>query len=157
LSGHRLAGPRPPSQPAANAGIMDAMGYHVRVERTDDGFVASNGRGAELRFGTGGDDASFTPVELLLVALGGCNIVTVEPLTAQRHHRLVRLAATVDAEKIKPNQLGPITMTYDVELPAGDADAARVFHDVALRVHEKACTVSTALETVSEVDLILPG
>jgi putative redox protein len=132
------------------------MGYHVTVARTDDGFVASNDRGAELVFGTGGDDASFTPVELLLVALAGCNIVTVEPLTAQRGHRLIRLAATVHAEKIKPNQLGLITMTYDIELPSGDPDAARVFHDVALRVHQKACTVSTALETVSEVELELP-
>lgn len=131
------------------------MGYDVTVQRTSDGFVATNGRGAELSFGTGGDDTSFTPVELLLAALGGCNIVTVEPLTAKRGHRLVRLAATVDAEKIKPNQLGTITMTYDVELPPGDPDAAQVFRDVALRVHEKACTVSTALESVTAIDLKL--
>jgi uncharacterized OsmC-like protein len=132
------------------------MGSHVTVERTGDGFVASNGRGAELSFGTIGDQTVFTPVELLLAALGGCNIVTVEPLTAQRGHRLVRLSATVDAEKIKPNRLGTITMTYDIELPPGDPDAAQVFHDVALRVHEKACTVSTALESVTEIDLKLP-
>jgi putative redox protein len=132
------------------------MGYHVTVERTTDGFVASNGRGAELKFGTGGDGASFTPIELLLVALGGCNIVTVEPLTAKRGHRLVRLAATVDAEKVTPNRLGTITMTYDVELPPDDPDAAQVFHDVALRVHKKACTVSTALESVTEISLKLP-
>lgn len=133
------------------------MGYHVTVERTADGFVASNGRGAELIFGTGGEDGSFTPVELMLAALGGCNIVTVEPLTAKRGHRLVRLAATVDAAKVKPNQLGTITMTYDVELPPDDPDAAQVFRDVALRVHEKACTVSTALESVTEIDLKLAG
>ncbi|HZD98808.1 MAG TPA: OsmC family protein [Micromonosporaceae bacterium] len=132
------------------------MGYHVTVERTADGFVARNGRGAELNFGTGGDDSSFTPVELMLAALGGCNIVTVEPLTAQRGHRLVRLAATVESEKITPNRLRTITMTYDIELPPGDPDAARVFHDVALRVHAKACTVSTALESETEIDLKLP-
>jgi len=133
------------------------MGFHVTVERTTDGFVARNSRGGELTFGTGGEDAAFTPVELMLAALGGCNIVTVEPLTAKRGHRLVRLAATVDAEKVKPNQLGTITMTYDVELPPDDPDAAQVFHDVALRVHEKACTVSTALESVTEIDLKLPA
>jgi uncharacterized OsmC-like protein len=129
------------------------MGYHVRVERTLDGFVARNDRGAEITFGTGGDDASFTPVELLLAALGGCNIVTVEPLTAQRGHRLVRLAATVESEKVKVNQLGPIVMRYDVELPPDDPDAAQVFHDVAERVHERACTVSTALTNESIVEL----
>jgi putative redox protein len=129
------------------------MAYHVTVERTESGFVARNDRGAEITFGTGGDDAAFTPVELLLAALGGCNIVTVEPLTAQRGHRLVRLAAAIESEKVKVNQLGPIVMRYDVELPPDDPDAARVFHDVAERVHERACTVSTALVTESTVEL----
>src|SRR5215467_8054314 len=105
------------------------MAYHVTVERTDDGFVARNPRGAEIRFGTGGEDADFTPVELLLAALGGCNIVTVEPLTAKRGHRLVRLAAAVESEKVKPNRLGPVTVAYDVQLPADVPDAAQVFHD----------------------------
>jgi uncharacterized OsmC-like protein len=132
------------------------MAYHVTVERTEDGFVGRNNRGAEIPFGTGGDDSAFTPVELLLVALGGCNIVTVEPLTAKRGHRLVRLAATLDAEKINPNTLGAITVTYDIELPAGDSDAAQVFHDVAHRVHARACTVSTALENRTQIDLVVP-
>jgi uncharacterized OsmC-like protein len=127
------------------------MGYRVTVERTEDGgFVARNGRGGELAFGDAVEGA-FSPIELLLVALGGCNIVTVEPLTAQRGHRLVRLGMVVESEKVKPNRLGPITITYDVELPPGDDDAARVFHDVALRVHERHCTVSTALRENTDV------
>src|SRR3954466_8977471 len=99
-------------QPTGNVFIHEnaTMGYQVTVERTDDGFVARNPRGTEIRFGTGGGDAAFTPVELLLAALGGCNIVTVEPLTAQRGHRLVRLTASVTAEKIKVNQLGAVNV-----------------------------------------------
>ncbi|GAA1897827.1 OsmC family protein [Asanoa iriomotensis] len=132
------------------------MGYHVEVERTDDGgYVARNGRGAEIRFGTA-DGTDFTPVELLLAALGGCNIVTVEPLTAQRHHRLARLAAVLESEKVKPNKLGPITMTYDVTLPPDDAEAEPVFRAVAERVHEKYCTVSTALREQTTVDVEIP-
>ena len=132
------------------------MGYHVTVERTDDGFVARNPRGGEIRFGTGGEDADFSAIELLLAALGGCNIVTVEPLTAKRGHRLVRLAATIESEKVKPNRLGPVTVTYDVELPPDDPDAAQVFHDVAHRVHQLACTVSTALVDHTDVNVITP-
>lgn len=132
------------------------MGYHVTVERNDDGtFVARNSRGATITFGTGGEDSSFTPVELLLAALGGCNLVTVEPLTAQRGHRLPKLAAVIEAEKIKVNKLGTVTMRYDVEMPAGDDAAAKVFHDVAERVHERACTVSTALIDPTEIELII--
>ncbi|MFJ2031841.1 OsmC family protein [Streptosporangium sp. NPDC087985] len=129
----------------------------VRVERIEDGFVARNDRGAEVAMGGVDEQGVFTPVELLLAALGGCNIVTVEPLTAQRGHRLVRLAMTVQAEKAEPSRLGPITITYDVELPEGDEEADEVFRAVAHRVEDKYCTVSRALREESEVRLELPG
>jgi uncharacterized OsmC-like protein len=129
------------------------MGYHVTVERTESGFIARNGRGGEVVFGTGGEDSAFTPVELLLAAVGGCNIVTVEPLTAQRGHRLERLAATIEAEKIATNRLGTVTMTYDVVLPAGDPAAEEVYRGVAQRVHDKMCTVTTALITETPMEL----
>jgi len=129
----------------------------VRVERTDDGdFVARNDRGAQVAIGGSDDDGVFTPVELLLAALGGCEIVTVEPLTAERGHRLVRLATTVEAEKIAPTRLGKITVTYDVELPPGDDAAAKIFADVAHRVHENHCTVGRALREVTATEQILP-
>jgi putative redox protein len=129
----------------------------VRVERTDDGgFVARNRRGAEVAIGGASDDGVFSPVELLLAALGGCEIVTVEPLTADRGHRLVKLAATVEAEKVAPTRLGAITVTYDVELPPGDDDAAKVFTDVAHRVHENHCTVGRALREVTATEQVLP-
>ena len=129
----------------------------VRVERTDDGgFVARNGRGAEVAIGGASDDGVFSPVELLLAALGGCEIVTVEPLTADRGHRLVKLAATVETEKVAPTRLGTITVTYDVELPPGDDDAAKVFTDVAHRVHENHCTVGRALREVTATEQVLP-
>jgi uncharacterized OsmC-like protein len=129
----------------------------VQVERTDDGgFVARNGRGAQVAIGGSDEDGVFSPVELLLAALGGCEIVTVEPLTADRGHRLVRLATTVTAEKVAPTRLGKITVTYDVELPPGDEDAAKVFADVAHRVHENHCTVGRALREVTPTEQVLP-
>ncbi|GAA3006592.1 OsmC family protein [Streptosporangium longisporum] len=128
----------------------------VSVERTEDGFVARNDRGAEVAMGGGDEQGTFTPVELLLAALGGCNIVTVEPLTAQRGHRMVRLAMTVHAEKVEATRLGPITITYDVELPEGDEKAGEVLDAVARRVEEKYCTVSRALRETTQVRLELP-
>jgi putative redox protein len=127
---------------------------NVRVERTEDGgFLATNARGAQVRIG-GAEEGVFTPVELLLAALGGCHIVTVEPLTAKRRHRLVRLAMEVSAEKAEPNRLGPATVRYDVELPS--EEAAEVFEAVAHRVHEKYCTVGRTLEEGTEVRLEIP-
>lgn len=128
----------------------------VNVERADGGFVARNDRGAEVAMGGGEEEGVFTPVELLLAALGGCNIVTVEPLTSQRGHRLARLAMTVQADKVEPTLLGPITITYDVEFPEGNEKAAEVFRAVAHRVEEKYCTVSRALREKTEISLELP-
>ncbi|MEO3808617.1 OsmC family protein [Sphaerisporangium sp. B11E5] len=118
----------------------------VNVERTDDGFVARNARGAAVQIGSSDTEGVFTPVELLLAAVGGCNIVTVEPLTAKRGHRLARLSMTVEAEKGAPNILGPVTITYEVELPENDPEADEVFRNVAARVHASYCTVSNTLQ-----------
>ncbi|MEU7740091.1 OsmC family protein [Nonomuraea sp. NPDC049158] len=128
---------------------------NVRVERTEEGgFRATNARGAEVRIGSGDEEGAFTPVELLLAAVGGCNIVSVEPLTAKRGQRLIRLAMSVESEKIEPNLLGPVTVTYDVEVPSEQAD--EVFRAVAERVHAKYCTVSRSLQEGTEVRLVIP-
>ncbi|MBC6461597.1 OsmC family protein [Actinomadura sp. HBU206391] len=130
----------------------------VQVERTiEGGFRARNQRGAEVSVGDSEQDGSFTPVELLLAALGGCEIVSIEPLTAKRGHRLVRLESTVTAEKVAPTRLGQITVTYEIELPEGDEKAAEVFTDVARRVHESYCTVGNALKVPTAVEQILPS
>jgi putative redox protein len=130
----------------------------VKVERTaDGGFLARNERGAEVALGGADDQGVFSPVELLLAALGGCELVTVEPLTAQRGHRLAALAATVQAEKAEPTKLGTVTITYEVELPAGDPDAAAVFTAVAGRVHDRYCTVGRALKEQTPVEQVLPA
>ncbi|MCP9954779.1 OsmC family protein [Actinomadura madurae] len=127
----------------------------VRVERTEDGFRAVNGRGASVAVGDGDAEGVFTPVELLLAALGGCELVTVEPLTAKRGHRMARLAATVQADKIATSTLGTITVTYDVELPEGDAEAGDVLKAVAGRVHDKYCTVGSALREPMKVEQVV--
>ncbi|XVQ13587.1 OsmC family protein [Spirillospora sp. CA-255316] len=128
----------------------------VNVERTGDVFEATNDRGARVAIGAADQDGVFSPVELLLAALGGCELVTVEPLTAKRGHRLARLSATVRADKIATSRLGTITITYDVELPEGDEKAAEVFAKVAGRVHESYCTVGNALKEPMKVEQVLP-
>ncbi|MFG1999826.1 OsmC family protein [Spirillospora sp. NPDC048911] len=128
----------------------------VKVERTDDGYQATNDRGARVAISDSGEaEGAFTPVELLLAALGGCEIVTVEPLTAQRGHRMVKLAATVSADKVATSKLGTITVSYEVELPPGDDKAAEVLAKVAERVHDRYCTVGNALKEPMKVDQVI--
>ena len=45
-------------------------------------------------------------MESLLVAVAGCNIVTTEPLTAQRGHRMTKLVAKATSEKIDGTSSG---------------------------------------------------
>lgn len=128
----------------------------VDVERTDDGFVGTNERGARVALGGSDEHNVFTPVELLLIALGGCEILTIEPLTAKRGHRLVKLTVRVEAEKVEPTKLGPVTATYEIELPPGDGKAAEVFKSVAHRVHDSHCIVGRALREPTETIQVLP-
>lgn len=130
--------------------------YEIKVERTEDGrYVATNERGARIELSGDGTGPNFSPVELLLVAVAGCNIVTTEPLTAQRGHRMAELVAVATSEKIERNKLGPVTLRYEVELPEGDAEAGKVFRDVAERVEERHCTVSRSLREGTPVELEL--
>jgi putative redox protein len=130
----------------------------VHVERTNEGgFRARNERGALVSVSGSEQDEAFTPVELLLAALGGCEIVSIEPLTAKRGHRLTSLSATVRGEKVAPTKLGTITVTYEVGLPEGDEKAAKIFAEVARRVHDGYCTVGNALREQTPVEQVRPG
>ncbi|MCD0451027.1 OsmC family protein [Actinocorallia sp. API 0066] len=128
----------------------------VRVERTETGFVATNDRGGRIEIGSTKDDGVFSPLELLLVALGGCELATVEPLTARRGHRLTRLATVVEGEKVSDTELKQVTITYDVELPPEDEKAEEVFRSVAKRVHERYCPVGKAIKNPTPVIQRLP-
>ena len=59
----------------------------VSVDRLGTGrYVATNARGGRIEFGTG-DETGFTPVELLLAAIGGCTSIDADV------PRIVRLFA----------------------------------------------------------------
>ena len=56
----------------------------VELERSAVGrFVVRNARGGEMPLGSGEDDA-FTPVELLLAAIGGCTGIDADLVTSRR-------------------------------------------------------------------------
>ena len=72
----------------------------VTVERIAPGrFLATNGRGASVvTVSAGGSD--FTPVELLLAALGGCTAMDVDALTSRRAEPEA-FEVIVEAEKVR--------------------------------------------------------
>jgi uncharacterized OsmC-like protein len=127
----------------------------VRVERVAAGsYRAVNARGATIDIGTG-DDATFSPVELLLAAIGACSSVDLDLVTSRRTEP-DRFTVTVRADKVSDeagNRLTDIAAEFDVAFPAGAAgDKARTLTPRLLRQsHDRLCTVSRTIEAGTPV------
>lgn len=122
----------------------------VTVERTAAGaFLARNARGSTVTMGSG-DSETFTPVELLLAAIGGCTAIDVDILTTRRAEP-TGFSLTVDAEKARDdsgNHLTDIQVTFRVTFPEGEeGDAARaLLPDAIAKSHDRLCTVGRTVE-----------
>lgn len=122
----------------------------VTLERLDTGvYRATNPQGAQLTFGSM-DESGFSPVELLLAAIGGCSAVDVDMVTGRRAEPEA-FEVVVDAEKVRDevgNILRDIQMTYRVTFPEGEnGDKARDLLPRAARTsHDRTCTVSRTVE-----------
>jgi uncharacterized OsmC-like protein len=141
--------------------MSDSTHRSVGLERLDEGvYLATNARGATVRFGSKADDA-FSPVELLLAAIAGCSAVDVDVVTGRRSPA-ESFAVRVDAESVRDevgNVLRDIRLTFDITFPDGEAgDAAREMLPRAVAAsHDRTCTVSRTIEagtpvTVTVVD-----
>jgi putative redox protein len=116
----------------------------VRIERASVGrYVVHNARGGTLP--VGGDD--FTPVELLLAAIGCCTATDTDVVTSRRVEPTA-FTVTVSGDKVSDRETGNrmenLAVTFEVSFPDGEAgDAARALlpRTVALS-HDKLCTVS---------------
>lgn len=116
----------------------------VNIERVAHGrYAAVNARGARMVFGSG--DEEFSPVELLMIAIGGCTAIDVDILTSRRAEP-DSFEITVDAEKVRDeggNHLADIEVTYKIRFPAGEGgDKARtVLPEAVKQSRERLCTV----------------
>ncbi len=122
----------------------------VTIERiANSRYTVTNERGGQITVGSG-DGADFTPVELLLTAIGGCTAIDVDILTSRRAEP-DSFAVEVGAEKVRDsagNRLTDITVTFRITFPEGDGgDRARaLLPDAVKRSHERLCTVSRTVE-----------
>lgn len=127
----------------------------VTLERLDTGvYRATNARGGQVTFGSRAGDG-FTPVEMLLAAIGGCSAVDVDVVTGRRSEP-DRFEVQVEADTVRDdvgNLLRDIRMTYRVSFPEGpDGDRARDMLPRAARTsHERTCTVSRTIEAGTPV------
>ncbi len=118
-------------------------------------FKATNARGGETFFGTGGEDPDFTPVELLLAAIAGCSALDVEAITHKRTTS-TRFDVRAEGEKVRDehgNHLTGLRVSFEVEFPEGtDGDAARDRVQSAIAMsRDRLCTGSRTVQLGEDV------
>jgi putative redox protein len=129
----------------------------VNLQRTSLGhYEVHNDRGGTIAVGAG-DDADFTPVELLLAALGGCTGADVDYITSKRAEP-DSFVVSVTGDKVRDeaggNRLVNLAITLSVSFPEGaGGDAAREMLPRAARMsHDRLCTVSRTVELGTPVE-----
>ena len=97
-----------------------------------------------------GAGTDFSPVELLLAAIGGCTSIDVDILTSRRAEPDA-FEVLVDARKVRDeagNRLTDVLVTFRLSFPDGEAgDSARaILPDAVKKSHDRLCTVSRTVE-----------
>jgi uncharacterized OsmC-like protein len=121
----------------------------VEIERTGLGrYTARNVRGGTLNMG--GDGADFSPVELLLAAIGGCTATDVDHITVKRSEP-EKFTVTVSGDKIRDeqkNRMTNLSVEFAITFPDGEAgNAARDVLPKAVELsHDRLCTVSRTVQ-----------
>ena len=124
-----------------------------------DRYKATNARGGETFFGSGGEDPDFTPVEMFLAAIAGCTALNVDGISGKRA-TAETFDMTVSGDKVRDesgNHLVNLSVTFDIRFPEGeDGDAARAVLPRALeQTRDRLCTVSSTVELGEPIELRL--
>jgi len=132
----------------------------IEMSRLGKGsYVATNPRGGQLVLGEG--DESFSPVELLLVAIAGCSAIDVDYIVSKRAEP-TRFDLRVSGDKIRDdqgNRMTNLTLTFDIAFP--DDEGGRAAYDVLPRAvqqsHDRLCTVSRTVEVGTPIITRIEG
>ncbi|MEI8408879.1 MULTISPECIES: OsmC family protein [unclassified Kribbella] len=124
----------------------------VHFERlANSSYEVRNARGGTLRIGSGGDDTDFTPVELLLAAIGTCTAIDVDVVVSRRAEP-TEFRAVVRGDKLRDpeegNRMENLAVEFTIRFPEGeDGDKAREALPRAVKMsHDRLCTVSRTVE-----------
>ena len=134
---------------------------HVSLTRTGPAsFRATNVRGGRIEVDAGNGD-NFSPVELLLVAMGACSGLDVDALTSRRAEPST-FDVAVQGDKLRDdngNHMDNIVISFKVSFPEGpQGDAARaVLPDAVQRSHDRLCTVTRTVILPTTVSTVVDG
>ncbi|SDJ27863.1 Uncharacterized OsmC-related protein [Actinokineospora alba] len=128
----------------------------VSIDRVSLGrYEVTNVRGGTITIGEG-KDTDFTPVELLLAAIGGCTAIDVDYITSRRAEPTT-FTITTTGDKLRDaehgNHMDNLEVTFTVRFPEGrEGDTAReALPRAAKQSHDRLCTVSRTVEAGTPV------
>ena len=129
------------------------------VERTGvRRYTGRNSRGAEVLIGSVGDEAAFSPGELLKIALAGCSGLASD--SALRHRLGDDVDVTINVSGMSDDEQDRYPAFLEelvVDLSALDAAARERLLTVVHRAIEQHCTVGRTLEAGATVQLTVTG
>ena len=124
----------------------------VHFERiANSSYRVHNARGGSITVGSGGADTDFTPVELLLAAIGTCSAIDVD-IVVSRRAEPTEFSAVVRGDKIRDaeegNRMENLAVEFTIRFPEGeDGDKAREALPRSVKMsHDRLCTVSRTVE-----------
>ncbi len=124
----------------------------VHFERlANSSYRVHNPRGGSIVVGSGGDETDFTPVELLLAAIGTCSAIDVDVVVSRRAEP-TEFSGVVRGDKVRDpdegNRMENLAVEFTVHFPEGeDGDKAREALPRAVKMsHDRICTVSRTVE-----------
>lgn len=136
--------------------MSDAPATTVTLTRRDlMQYVATNGRGATIQIG---GEGNFSPVELLLAAIGGCTAVDVDVMTSRRAEPEVFEVVSSGRKMTEGgNHMEDLTVTFRLRFAEdADGDKARSRIEPAIKAsHERDCTVSRTVELGTPIAFVV--
>src|SRR6478735_6827418 len=140
----------------------DTLRYVELTRHRRARYLATNRRGGSIEVGEG-DDAAFSPIELLLTALAACTAMDVDYIVGKRAEAdSGRIHSS--ARKVRDgqgNHLVDLEIAFDLRYPEDQTgDAARKVLPMAVqRSNERICTVARTVQigTPVQVTIVVPS
>ncbi len=128
----------------------------VTIERVDDTFHfrASNAQGTSVDIDSVGDrdgeQVGVGPMEMLLMALGGCSGIDIVMILKKGRQRIDSFKMRIEGDRPRAQMATPYTSVHTHYELTGDLEPAKVLRAVRLS-HEKYCSVVKNLEEATVI------
>lgn len=118
------------------------------AERTADGrYIARNERGAEVIVGAPGGEGSFSPGELLKIAVATCSALSADHILASRLGKDFPASVSISSTSVPDeNRYAEIASILNVDLSTLPEERREALIARAMKAIDRICTVGRTLE-----------